>query len=1187
MKNGKESKPNENGKQLSWKIPQLYFYGDNVSLVTYHCNTNLISSEIIVNRFLKNTEIPRLWLKYPELSPEKKAFYNYHFSSLLQISNDRRDLLSTKIFFVHSMKLIEIMRSYLYRGEEQNKSEMFGAVIREKSKNLSKVKFDEPDQEFTKRYNERNFSEFFFKPFFSKAQNKSVGKAMIKIGETEKTKSYLFRHDSSLLRKVTSEFNMFLMNPKTSGFCFPYCIKNLEIIPKDSSTTILNTDMDLNTLHSLLDCHDISNLSEPHIMNAEDKNSEIIKKFNFFEVLDSHRMVQRLMEAQEDFNTTQCAYFAPTDTMILVMQNDCDYRGLFYSFGFGALPTPICLRDFHSYVCPEITEWLRKEKRKYAIFVAEVKERIDDLEKVSDMEYLLKLKKDFCKMSSEEKETFMNINFETFLDTSEIDAEIREEDLESLPTKPKPNYPYKISFITTNLLDVRVETQTKVHEFYSKDGTVVSVVEDSWIYEPIKLLSLGIKKSKLKFTYHQWLGLPKTDNNFSLKTLSGIIFSFHKEGKDIFAYQSDGDSLVNDHYQLKISWATGLIIEKMYENKVTYIKQSYIEVYKKRNKVSEEKSRCFLKSGKIIIFKNDGEVNILFASGTKFIFKEIVESYYYFNEENFSQTPAVHIPQYKIITTKGEIWEKTSVGPCKNKMKLYGTLKMYAGVDTQNHETYYRREDGMQWMLWPNGKLVTTFPDGTKITSIPVFDEYDVILNWTEEEILNLKKAEEYREYAGSEIRGKTILKKSSLNATNASKLSFPFDGFVSVSLSYLMEHPKYSSVFYEKNDNFKLSMPEQISVEIKPSGDYVIRQETTSLIVQSDNVEFSTNCSSCNDKSSATVFFDSEEVLCQFVDFFSKSFFVYRNGKTIYEEPGYDREPKASYQSCRIKSAEKTFLMKMNCDHKSFFDNQRCFALERNLSGIEFIHKEALAQHCYNLPLDTHFQLDEFTENTTIPTHTMSCPYFKVGFENWTMNYQDKEDSLPTKLKKCDLKEVGAKDFNKKPFKYPFPKNYNLMCTSDPIKNIDEKPEMPKVIITRVVKVLSENPEKVIDELQNYVSAYQNQAHNILKYYTNFKKTDNENQDARNTNVKLKKVALTGIRKTNLHSLKATETPSTEVNIHRSGHKTNLMNEINGKILTDADLVFQCKHISKPLPRFSYFNTIHEDVNQDNNFLS
>ncbi|KAK6640356.1 hypothetical protein RUM44_012049 [Polyplax serrata] len=1129
--------------EKSPKCPVVYFYGDRLARYNYHCDSRILNSEAMVARFLKNTDVSQLWFKYPQQTCERRAFYSYHYQRLLDTTKETQESLNIKIFFVLCMKLVGIINSYLYRGEEEVVSEMFRSPSKERPKKLSKVKFEQTEVTVQKR-NNRHFSSCFFKLFPLSGITGIRKKVTLRMDNTEKIDK--FRRSSNLgdvvsPRKVTSFFSMSLITHRNSGYCYSYCLKAAD-------NSAVKTMSGSAALLPVLDLHEISNMVETHILHSPEDYANLIRNFNFFEALEPNRMIQTLMEAQEAFSTTQCSYFAPTDTLMVILHNDSDHRGVFLHSGYGVLTTPVGLRDFYSHVYQEITDWLELEKDEYMKFVSDIERRKKEYDARRNMKYFKQLKREFKAKTQEQRENFLNQNLEG---NQRQEVEIGPEDLEELPIKPKPECPNKVVFVATNLIDLRVETDNTLYEFYSRDGSEIRVTIDSWLYDPNQLLTLSIKQKNFRVVYHHWLG-ENVSKTFSLNLSSDMLFVFYK-----------GDECLDERYSMKASWPSGLNIETMLKPKTDlYIKQSYIEVYRKKLSVREEKSRSFLRSGQVLIFKEDGKVDVLCASGTRHSLNEFKN-----DPENDTWT----ITHYQTTLMSGELRTYNTLTTCPNKRIKSGAIKVYLGVDPKNKETYYVREDGVRCMLWPNGMLVTTFFDGTKITSTPDFDAEEIFVEWTPDEKTYLEQIEYH--YKEDKPKSKTILKNMSpdslprYSASLCGEETEPRDdGFVQVNVSYLMEHPKYATVYYDvKSPYIEVKMPSHVSLFVDANGTYLVTQGRNCMSIQKDSVELYETCPECGERSIANLYLDSGDILCKFVDLLMTVFYVFRNGETNCEESDKGNGARKYTEDLEVVAKMPHFSCSKNGHTKSISKNQRCFALQRDLSGVEFIHNEALAQYCYSLSPDTFYELHSRSDKESSVTHLFSCPYYTVGHERWTMDYEDGNSSLPTNLKKKDLKELGTKDTGAKLFRYPFARtkkdrdNEKVGSASDV--------RLPKVVETRIVKCFSQDTKIVMEEMKQYVGKYQKRARDVCKEFRLNRKGD---EDAGDTQETLETLIN---QKWTVFPHLATLVPSTETEIHRAGHYLNLIEELHE---SEDGSTPRCKQL--PKTKYANFPSIDEE---------
>lgn len=370
-----------------------------------------------MKRFLFESMIPILWAKYPELTPADRSYYDYQFYRLREVSDDDEESLRLKIHFMILMNMVAFTGSIVHRGDDDNVSQMWDVG--------SFGRFSLPpiisDDKFRRSSGESVWGQVsktdFWRMFFKKIYD-------FPLGEGQKPKSikvgFGFRRETEgcILRKVASASDLF--KP-----CEIPVVANGEsaeanFAKKASSEEIFEEEV--NQLWKIFECPDISSLEDSIFLTDFDKFQDFAKSFNVYENLNSVSMVQRLRSASDAYNVIQFNYFFPTDTLMLLMYNDCDYRGIYFDNDYGYMSTPVSLRDFYSFIFFEIKNWLKAEDKKYDAYVWRRKEKEKLAEKRKEEEILTKIKMEFSAMSEAEKAEFlgMTIKLRTQLEAFQL-----------------------------------------------------------------------------------------------------------------------------------------------------------------------------------------------------------------------------------------------------------------------------------------------------------------------------------------------------------------------------------------------------------------------------------------------------------------------------------------------------------------------------------------------------------------------------------------------------------------------------------------------------------------------------------------------------------------------------------------------------------------------------------------------
>ncbi|KAG5344939.1 SPG17 protein, partial [Acromyrmex charruanus] len=186
-------------------------------------------------------------------------------------------------------------------------------------------------------------------------------------------------------------------------------------------------------------------------------------------------------------------------------------------------------------------------------------------------------------------------------------------------------------------------------------------------------------------------------------------------------------------------------------------------------------------------------------------------------------------------------------------------------LDYEVNEVFTRRADGTDTLLRSNGELVVTFPDGTCIITGYMIEEQPVICEWTENELqyFGITKTFEMKEYGdqvASTLSPDVEFSHESLSMPHTkcqekqTKVSI-VDGFVSILLTFRMEHKDYATVFYDQSAvSCTLSMPDNLHISISRRGHYEVSMEDqVNLKIFDNDAVFWKICATCGGKSMST----------------------------------------------------------------------------------------------------------------------------------------------------------------------------------------------------------------------------------------------------------------------------------------------------------------------------------------------
>ncbi|XP_011068910.1 PREDICTED: uncharacterized protein LOC105154846 [Acromyrmex echinatior] len=294
-------------------------------------------------------------------------------------------------------------------------------------------------------------------------------------------------------------------------------------------------------------------------------------------------------------------------------------------------------------------------------------------------------------------------------------------------------------------------------------------------------------------------------------------------------------------------------------------------------------------------------------------------------------------------------------------------------LDYEVNEVFTRRADGTDTLLRSNGELVVTFPDGTCIITGYMIEEQPVICEWTENELqyFGITKSFETKEYGdqvASTLSPDVEFSHESLSMPHTkcqekqTKVSI-VDGFVSILLTFRMEHKDYATVFYDQSAvSCTLSMPDNLHISISRKGHYEVSMEDqVNLKIFDNDAVFWKICATCGGKSMSTYKFwesgaDSQTILTT-VGILGDMLEVKSDGTTRYHRNEDDQKDHREcnddvleYDEEKRNSEEKgaNSEARIHCKHERYCEmlkfparsQYRIFAMNRDLTACEYLHR-------------------------------------------------------------------------------------------------------------------------------------------------------------------------------------------------------------------------------------------------------
>ncbi|XP_018347830.1 PREDICTED: uncharacterized protein LOC108751859 isoform X1 [Trachymyrmex septentrionalis] len=291
-------------------------------------------------------------------------------------------------------------------------------------------------------------------------------------------------------------------------------------------------------------------------------------------------------------------------------------------------------------------------------------------------------------------------------------------------------------------------------------------------------------------------------------------------------------------------------------------------------------------------------------------------------------------------------------------------------LDYEVNEVFTHRADGTDTLLRSNGELVVTFPDGTCIITGYTIEEQPVICKWTKDElqyfeIMKTFEMEEYGDRVASTLSSDVEFSHESLPMPHIecqekqTRVSIE-DGFISILLTFRMEHKDYATVSYDQSViSCTLSTPD-LHISISRRGDYEVSMEDQVNLKTSDNdAMFWKVCSTCGGRSISTYKFwesevDSQTILTT-VGILGDMLEINSDGTTRYHRnENYQKncECNDDVLECeeKINSEEKSANSKarIHCKHGRYCEmlkfpvrsQYRIFAMNRDLTACEYLHR-------------------------------------------------------------------------------------------------------------------------------------------------------------------------------------------------------------------------------------------------------
>ncbi|XP_041987325.1 uncharacterized protein LOC121739074 [Aricia agestis] len=655
----------------------------------------------------------------------------------------------------------------------------------------------------------------------------------------------------------------------------------------------------------------------------------------------------------------------------------------------GHIATPICLQDFFEFVLDEKYDWIQNEEKLYelrmnktATKVTKEKKKIavpgccDDIDEFDLlMESSLKQRDldSFFKSSPEAQESVIK---DFSMTSSKLHSRIsilsrlsrRSKMLEPFLTSSESSVEESLQeiFYGYDLSDRRVEAIGKNSVYFSKDGSIITTKYTSFLHSDSKYLSLSIVVDKNEFWIHRIVGgateSAESRETFRISTKDDISLSVKKQIHSETKYESTNISTDGNKnqrpgvvdYTLQVVWPNGLITETVKNNsntKISYIRQSFSLSLPD----SSEDKRCISMHGEVIIFKKNGNIEVLQPAGAYIIisryetktkseldaektqYDEMSSGKYNKNIEKHNRKEGDaqnKQPDHKIqddgrgpsrlenIDSELIFHEYETVDCSGLRQKwtqdvLLEERKLLSRTASDYYlgEVLTKRSDGTIIFLNKDGDLVTTYPNKTRITTSYIIESEDI-----------------YPEYSVYELdfNEQIIINKDEL--------------YLSIQIVYTIEHPDYSTVIINRSNNStSIESPNKMLLTLTHDNDYdVYFDDNTSasfsgelLKILSNRIHRENVCIvdiNCNIKDHET----SNDMWLRMKDSFENDIIVDSSGEISVTESDVSKEREETVQETSLDEWKRLQEAKA----------VKFFILKRDLSCAELVHGDLVKKY-------------------------------------------------------------------------------------------------------------------------------------------------------------------------------------------------------------------------------------------------
>ncbi|RZF45732.1 hypothetical protein LSTR_LSTR011871, partial [Laodelphax striatellus] len=339
----------------------------------------------------------------------------------------------------------------------------------------------------------------------------------------------------------------------------------------------------LRTLKKFIEISDIVELVQNNKIVEKLVLDEDDSLFKYVEDLSSICLLQTIQNLTLDSLMCDKLHFKPTNKIILWFHNDIGLTKRKDSF---KVDTFLGFRDFY-----------KNNMKAESIFVSNLNENISEFPSSGDLK----------------SERIGDLSLEI---KNEADCNVKNGD-----SKNHERSKIKVC----NLWGSEMELETSTQTFVSADSSSVVLEIDHWL-NMTKTMKIKIKKRNTGLIYYKnMLQTPNEDKENSI--YSNAVLNLPDETRVCVDIEEKclPERFLKLFYNFSIVLPSGLSIEVVKNNGDYYVKQKYIFQSTLTESIQNEKYRCYLKAGHVIIFFKNGRIRILYCNGTIVDYDEIVD----------------------------------------------------------------------------------------------------------------------------------------------------------------------------------------------------------------------------------------------------------------------------------------------------------------------------------------------------------------------------------------------------------------------------------------------------------------------------------------------------------------------------------------------------------------------------------